>query len=117
MARNPNRMQEAVTTLMSRFQGYASIVIAYQQGTTTLTGIDATQYRTPYEIIQGGVVITCEVHDFVVSVADMQGLTPTSGDTITDAGGRKYIVSMPDKSNVYESFQGLALRIHTKAVS
>ena len=117
MSRNPNRMQEAVTTLMGRFKTCASVLITYAQASTTLTGIAATPGRTPYEIIDGGVVVPYESHDFTIAVADMGGLTPKSGDTITDANGRKYIVSMPGKMNVYESFAGIAFKIHTKAVS
>ncbi len=117
MARNPNRMQEAVTKLMGNFQGHASVVVSYKQDTTSIHGIAATPDRTPFEIMEGNVVVPYESHDFIIAVADLQGFKPTSGDTITDAAGRKFIVSMPGKMNVYESFQGIAYKIRTKAVS
>jgi len=113
-------MQEAVAKLAGNFKACASIVVSYLQigdSETLLAGISATPFRTPYEVIEGGVMVTIEVHDFVISVEDMEGLIPKSGDTITDANGRKFIVSMPGKMNVYESFQGIAYKIHTKAVS
>ena len=116
MARNPNRMQEAVTKLMGQFQTSASVVVTYAQGSTSLPGIAATPSRNEYPVMDGGVLITYESHDFIIAVADMGGLTPRSSDTITDATGRKFIVSMPGKMNVYESFQGIAYKIHTKAV-
>lgn len=120
MARNPNRMIEAIEKLTSNFNSCASILVTYSQigdGETRLTGIAATPFRTPYDVMDGGVIITVEIHDFVISVSNMDGLIPKSGDTITDLYGRKYIVSMPGKMNVYESFQGIAYKIHTKAVS
>ena len=117
MSRNPNRMQEAVTNLMGRLQTCASVTVTYAQGSTSLPNISATPGRTPYEILDGGVVVPYESHDFIIATADMQGLTPKSGDIITDAAGGRYVVSMPGKMNVYESFQGIAYKIHTKAVS
>jgi hypothetical protein len=110
-------MQEAVTKLTNAFNACASITVTYAQGFTTLTGISATQGRTPYEILDGGVVVPYESHDFIIAVADLAGLTPKSNDTITDSSDRRFIVSMPGKMNVYESFAGIAYKIHTKAVT
>ena len=82
-----------------------------------LSGITATTGRTPYDIIDGGVVVPYESHDFTIAVSLMGGRTPTSGWIITDAAGRKFVVSIPGNMNVYESFQGIAYKIHSKAVS
>ncbi len=62
-------------------------------------------------------IVPYESHDFTITVSLMNGLTPTSGWIINDAAGRKFVVSMPGKMNVYESFQGIAYKIHAKAVS
>ena len=119
MSRNPNRMQEAVTTLIGKFQANASITvsIADAAGNPLLTNIAATPGRTPYETLDGGVVVPYESHDFTIAVSLMGGLIPISGWIITDATGRKFVVSMPGKMNVYESFQGIAYKIHAKAVT
>ena len=119
MSRNPNRMQEAVTKLMGRLQTCASVIVSIttSQGLPVASIISATPGRTPYEILDGGVVVPYESHDFTIAVSLMGGAIPTSGWVITDAAGRRYVVSMPGKMNVYESFQGIAYKIHTKAVS
>ena len=62
MTRNPNRMQEAVTTLMNRFQTSASVLVTYTQGATVLSGIAATESRWLYETIEGGVVVGKWLH-------------------------------------------------------
>ena len=123
MARIANRMQEAVTRLAAVFKANASIVVNIDDATglRLVTTIAATPGRTPYEILDGGVIVPYESHDFIIAVADLNGNVPASGWTITDCtngpNGRKFIVSMPGKMNVYESFQGIAYKIHTKAVS
>jgi hypothetical protein len=117
MARNPNRMQEAVAKLAGAFKASASVLVSYTQDAEVITGVSATEFRTPYEILDGGVVMTYESHDFAIMVADLPGITPKSGDKITDANGRNFIVSMPGKMNVYEIFQGIEYKIHSKAVS
>lgn len=117
MARNPNRMQEAVSKVAGTFKTSASILVTYTQDSTVITDVSATEFRTPYEILDGGVLITYESQDFAIMVADLPGITPKSGDKITDANGRNFIVSMPGKMNVYEIFQGIEYKIHSKAVS
>ena len=119
MARNPNRMQEAVTKLIGTFQACASITVSIADavGNPLLSNIAATPGRTPFEILDGGVIVPYESHDFTIAVSLMGGRVPTSGWIITDAAGRKFVVSMPGKMNVYESFQNIAYKIHTKAVT
>jgi len=118
VARNSNRMLEAVAKMTSVLQACASITVTYAQGFEVRAGIAATPGRTPYEILEGGVVVPYESHDFAIAVVLLDGLTPKSGDIITDdTTGRKFVVSMPGKMNVYESFQGIAYKIHTKAVT
>ena len=123
MSRNPNRMQEAVDTLMDKFTQAASIVVTYVQGATTITGLSATVGRTPFEVSSGAVVIAYESRDYIIAKADLvtsngTPITPKTGDRITD-GGRVYEVSIPQPLAVYESIgpNGSVLKIHTKAVT
>jgi hypothetical protein len=122
MARNPNRMQEAVDTLMSKFVQAAAVVITYTHGATVITGLSATVGRTPFEISDGAVMIAYESRDYLIAKADLvyagAQLTPASGDRITD-GGRVYEVSIPKPLNVFESIgpDGTVFKIHTKAVT
>ena len=120
MARNPNRMIEAVEKLASDLNVHASILVAYTQGATTLTDVLATVGRTPFEVMDGEVMIAYESRDYIIRAADLAvggtRIIPASGDTITEADGKVYEVSVPKPLNVYESFgpTGTVLKIHTK---
>ena len=124
MSRNPNRMQEAVDTLMDKFTQAASIVVTYVQGATTITGLSATVGRTPFEIEEGGVLTSYESRDYIVAAGDFiddttgQPVVPASGCLITETvSGTVYTVTAPKPMNVYESIgpDGSVLKIHTKA--
>ncbi len=117
--RNPNRMQEAVDHLKSRFDSHASMVVSYSRGSTVLADIPATTGRTPFNVEEAGVLVAYESRDYMISAADLEGLIPASGDLITEANGNVYVVAVPKPFNVYESIgpDGTVFKIHTKAVS
>ena len=122
MTRNPNRMQEAVDVLLGRLQGYATVSITYTRGAQSVTLL-ATVGRTPFQVMDGEVVIAYESRDYILPAADLtfDGTTPVkpaSGDLISD-GGRTYEVTVPKPLNVFESIgpNGSVLKIHTKAIS
>jgi hypothetical protein len=123
MSRNPNRMQEATDRLMEKFQQTAAVVISYTNGSTVITGIEATVGRTPFEVMDGAVLIAYESRDYLITKADLVSggtqLTPASGDKITEADGRVYVVSVPKPNYVYESVgpAGTVFKIHTKGLT
>ena len=55
-------MQEAVTKLTGVFQSYASIMVSIDDATglRLVTNIAATPGRTPYDILDGGVIVPYE---------------------------------------------------------
>ncbi len=112
-------MQGAVDKLKGVLKTYASIVVSYARGASTIHGISATKGRTPYTIDDGAVILTHESSDYLIDKADLAGWTPASGDVITEPDGRQYEVAMPKPLNVYESIgpDGSLFKIHTKAVS
>jgi hypothetical protein len=114
-------MTEAVARLAGVFAVNASDLITYTQGQTTISDLKATIGRTPFEVMDGEVMIAYESRDYIVSAADMvdgngDPVIPASGDTITDADGTVREVSVPKPLNVYESIgpTGAVLKIHTK---
>jgi len=110
-------MQEAVTRMASALKGFASSLVTYAQGVTILQNVPATLCRTPYDLLYGSESnVAYESDDFIIAIADLKGLTPTSGDKIVDANGQSYLVSMPLSLNVYEQFRGVLFKIHSKAV-
>lgn len=115
MARIANRMQEATNRLMSRLLGYASVTITYSRGANSITNITATVGRTPYDVVQGEVMIAHESRDYMIDKCAIAPWIPANGDRITEEDGRVYEVSMPKPFNVYESIgpEGLVLKIHT----
>lgn len=119
MARNPNRMQEAVDILMGRFQQSASVVVTYSDGSVTIPGISATVGRTRFEVEAGGVMIAHESRDYLIAQADLVSagvqMIPRSGAHITEADGRVYEVAIPKPYNVYESIgpASTVFKIHT----
>jgi hypothetical protein len=122
-ARDPNRMNEAVTKLAGVFADNAGMTITYAQGNVSVT-LTATVGRTPFQVLDGEVMIAYESRDFIVQAADFvnsQGtpIVPASGDTVTDVSGKVYVVAAPKPLNVYESIgqDGTVLSIHTKGVS
>lgn len=119
MARNPNRMQEATDLLMGKFKAVAAVTISYRRGATTISNISATPGRTPFEVLEGSVMVAYESRDFIVERTDLASLyPPLSGDVITADDGRVYEVSMPVPLHVYESIgpQSTVTKIHTRAV-
>ena len=124
MTRNANRMQEAVDRLSSRFGGYTAVPsITYTRGNDSVIILDATVGRTPFQIVDGDVMIAYESRDYIVPAASLSfdgGTTlvrPAGGDLISD-GGRTYEVAVPKPLNVFESIGpgGSVLKIHTKAI-
>ena len=120
MTRNPNRMQEATDRLMSRFNLCASVMISYNRGGIVIDWIMATVGRTPFDVVDGPVMIAHESRDYIIAKADLvtadgEQLTPASGDRITEADGRVYEVSVPKPFNVYESMGpgGSVFKLHT----
>ncbi len=119
MSRNPNRMIEAVQILTARFQAFASILVTYQQGATTITGIPATPGRTFFDVMIGEVMTAYESRPYSVETSLLNGLTPQNGDIITEPNGRQYEVAVPKGLNLFEKIgpTGSTLMIHTKAMS
>jgi len=115
-------MQEATDRLMASFQKSAGITISYSRGTMIIAGITATVGRSPYNIMDGDVMIAYESRDYIIKKSDLQlaGLqfTPQSGDRITESDGGVYEVSIPKPLNVFESIgpDGTVFRIHTKGI-
>jgi len=119
MTRNPNRMQEAVDRLMGKFQKSAAVIVSYSRGAMIITGILATVGRTPFDVVQGDVMIAHESRDYMIARADLVSggtpMIPMNGDRITEADGRIYEVSIPKPYNVYESMgpDSTVFKIHT----
>jgi hypothetical protein len=116
-------MQEATDWLMGRFKGYAAITITYSRGGLPLATVSATVGRTPFDILDGGVIIAYESRDYLIDKADLVDsggaqVTPATGDLITETNGRVYVVSMPGKMNVYENIGpgGTVFKVHTKGI-
>ncbi len=117
-----NRMARAVSHLADRFMDFASETVSYTRGALSVA-VQATRGRTPFERLDGGVVVAFESADFIIkwSLLTFDGsavVIPRAGDRITDANGKVFEVNVPDNSAVYESIGGnLVVKIHTKAVS
>lgn len=118
--RNANRMQEAVETVMARFKDYAGVTITYVNGNQQIAGIVATVGRTPFEVLDGPVMVAHESRDYLIDKADLvtdegEQWIPVGGHRIVEADGRVYEVAMPKPFNVYESIgpTGTVLKIHT----
>lgn len=120
VARDTNRMTEAVNRLVTRFTTYASVTVTYTRGEFSVT-LTATVGRTPYDIEQGGAVVAYESRDYIIKAEDLvlddEVVKPSRGDRITD-GSKTYEVNVPGNMNVFESIgsDGSVLKIHTKAV-
>ena len=112
-------MQEAADRLLATFQQNAAVIVSYTRGGSTLVGINATVGRTPFEVVEGSVMITRESRDYIIARTDLaidgDMFAPASGDRITEADGRVYEVAAPRGFNVYESIgpDGTVLKIHT----
>ena len=119
MTRNPNRMQEAADRLMAVFKTEAAVTVSYARGAEIIAGLSAAVGKTAFNIMQGEVMITVEVRDYMFDKADLvmngAALAPASGDRITEADGRIFEVSAPKPFNVYENLgpDGAAVKIHT----
>ena len=115
MTCNPNRMQEAADVLMEQFQQFASVAIVYSRGSTRLPSIQATPGRTFYDVEMGGVLVAVETRDYTMAAVDLGGLTPASGDRITEEDGTVYEVSCPKGFNVFERMgpNRTIFKIHT----
>jgi hypothetical protein len=104
---------------MDRFQNFAAVTISYVRGDTQIDGISATVGRTPYDVVEGDVMVSHESRDYIVNRADLVDgatqLIPINGDRIIEADGRIYEVSMPKRFNIFESMgpDGKVLKIHT----
>ena len=123
MTRNANRMQEAVDLLMADFQDNAATIVTYSRGAATISGISVTVGRTPYEVMEGEMLVAYESRDYFVKKADLVAsgveLIPAAGDRITEANGHIYEVMVPKPFNVYECIgaDNSVLKIHTKGLS
>ena len=121
MARNANRMQEAVDRLAGTFASIAAVTVTYARGNYTVT-LTATVGRTPYQIEDGGVLTAYESRDYIVKAEDLvlNGAVtlPQSADTVTEADGGIFEVSVPKGLNVFESIgpDSTVLKIHTKGI-
>ena len=121
MARNANRMQEAVDRLAGTFASIAAVTVTYARGNYTVT-LTATVGRTPYQIEDGGVLTAYESRDYIVKAEDLvlKGAVtlPQSADTVTEADGGIFEVSVPKGLNVFESIgpDSTVLKIHTKGI-
>jgi hypothetical protein len=115
-------MNEAVTKLAGVFGANAGTLITYARGSVSVT-LMSTVGRTPFEVMDGEMMIAYESRDFIVQAADLvlngSAVIPASGDTITDAAGNVYEVAVPKPLYVYESIgaDGTVLKIHTKRKS
>ena len=111
---------DIAATLLTRMKaGRAAfkVTVSYTRGPTTLTGISASKGRTPFEVMDGGIMVASESADYLILATDLGALgKPESGDVITD-NGRSYMVTMPAPLYVYETIgpYGAVLKIHTKA--
>jgi hypothetical protein len=116
-------MQEAVDTLIAKFQSSASVLITYSRGAMILADVSATVGRTPYDVMSGEIMTAYESRDYMILKADLISagvqIVPASGDLITEADGRVYEVSVPQGLYLYESIgpSGTVYKIHTKAVA
>ena len=107
---------------------HAADTIIYSDGTYSVT-IKAWIAKTPYQVMDGEVMIPFEAHDFGVRTADLilnsVTIRPAGGHTITH-GGLTYEVGLPKPfrgnephANVYDCIgpNDEALLIHTKGIT
>lgn len=105
--------------LAKRYGQVASITVSYTDGVAALTGIPATVGRTPFDVLEGSVMVAYESRDYIIKAAYLTfnglQLIPRNGARITEADGRVYEVSAPQGFNVYESIgpDGTVFKIHT----
>ena len=112
-------MQEATDRLMCVFQEHASVTVSYQQGGITISNVLATVGRTPFDVVDGEVMLAHESRDYIIKKSDLfvggVQITPASGDRITEEDGRIYEVSIPKPFFVLENIgpAGSVFKIHT----
>jgi hypothetical protein len=115
-------MQGAVDQLAARFGQQASILITYSDGVNTIAGIPATPERTPYEAMEGNVIVLHESRDYIFPASYLAQakpspiVEPARGHTITEPDGTKYDVMRIKGENAYERIgpNRTVLKIHTK---
>ena len=117
-------MQEATDRVAARFATHASLLVDYVNGPRRVTGVPATVGRTPYEMEEGGVLISRELRDYIFATSAFidddtgQAIVPENGGIITERDSEKvYTVSAPKGLNIYETIgpSGSVLKVHTKA--
>jgi len=114
-----NRMQEATDRLMCVFQKHAAVLVSYQQGGITIPNVLATVGRTPFDVVDGEVMLAHESRDYIIKKSDLfvsgVQITPASGDRITEEDGRIYEVSIPKPFFVLENIgpAGSVFKVYT----
>ncbi len=112
-----DRLQTAADRLNARLKAHASQAITYTRGAHSVQ-LSATISEQQYsEIDAQGFSVAIQATDFLCDADDLilNGSTvlPTTGDTITAADGRTFVVTPAGGEQEYRLVRG-RLRIHTK---
>jgi hypothetical protein len=125
VARNANRMTEAVLKLAGVFKSHAAVTVTYSRPSTgqSVDGLVATIGMTEWQIVESdGRVVGYESRDYFFTAADLAFASgsplgvPLSGDTITEANGAVYRVSIPKPNKEFKNFgpNNEAIMVYTK---
>jgi hypothetical protein len=99
------------------FYGVFGVPIDYAQEETTLSGIVAVSYDPSTRASFAEMAdLWAGYLDFQIKTADLEGLEPQRGDSITLAGGEVYRVLSPEGVPVwtYSDPEGMEMIVHTK---
>lgn len=112
-----DRLQTAADRLNDRLKSRASMTITYTRGAYSVQLSASISEREFSEIDAQGFPVAMQATDFLCDQADLilngSETLPTTGDTITLADGRTYVVVPVGGEQEHRAVRG-RIRIHTK---
>jgi len=112
-----DRVQTAADRLNDRLKSRASMTITYTRGAYSVQLSASISEREYSETDAQGIGIVMQAVDFLCDAADLvlnsATVLPTTGDLITAADGKTYIVTPMGGEQEYRLVRG-RIRIHTK---
>jgi hypothetical protein len=111
-------LENAASALWSALQPAAGESVAYSQGGTTVTATALPGSSPIVAETLDGTIRTDKSQDFVFKSADLLGLVPQRGDTIT-WGNRVFEVIQPggDRQYYFSDPYQYMIRVHCKEIS
>jgi len=122
MARDANRMSEAVAKLAGVFADHVSVTVTYSRSGSSLGGISATISVSRYDVEQDGMVTAWEIREYLVAatslVLDGVQIAPQVGDRMTQGADDVYEVLDVPGQGCWQWADGMSnvRQIHTKRV-